>query len=112
MEMELNEDVEMSDKANISKTHQNNLVHKIRSNNLKLKRKRNRKDNNDYFEDFSSNNLIYDYSENLNYDNDIFCEYDHSIKSLSTNEESCSVKNENKNTMIYQLKKDLCPYYH
>ena len=64
MEMELNEDVEMSDKANISKTHQNNLVHKIRSNNLKLKRKRNRKDNNDYFEDFSSNNLIYDYSKN------------------------------------------------
>ena len=109
--MELNEDIEMPEKINLSKTHNNYINNKIRSNILKLKRKRNQKDTNDYFEDSPSNNLFYDYSDNLNYDNDIFCEYDHSIKSLSTNEESCSVKNENKNTMIYQLKRDLCPYY-
>ena len=111
--MELNEDIEMLEKIDpIKIIHQNNLIHKKRSNILKKKRKRNQKDNDDHFEYSPYNNLFYDYSENLNYDNDIFCEYDHSIKSLSTNEESCSMKNENKNTMICQLKKDLCPNYH
>ena len=46
-------------------------------------------------------------------ENDFYYEYDHSIKSLSTNEESCSMKEDDKNQIISQLKKDLCPnnYY-
>lgn len=112
--MEINEQNEVLPKRIQSKNHRKFLNYNMRSDILKQKRKRNQSDMNYYFENSEKNDNSFINCQddfNYNFENDIFCEYDHSIKSLSTNEESFSIKNENKNQIISQLKKDLCPYF-
>ena len=110
--MELNEDLEMFSNSQISLRQKNNIRHRSRSDVLNLKRIRNQKDSNEYLINYPAKKF-FDNDVNYFYENDFYYEYDHSIKSLSTNEESCSIKNNENNQMISQLKKDLCPnnYY-
>ena len=110
--MELNENLEMFSNSQISFPRKNHIHHKSRSEILNLKRNRNQNDNNEYLINYPPKNF---FDNNMDYfdENDFYYEYDHSIKSLSTNEESCSMKEDDKNQIISQLKKDLCPnnYY-
>ena len=110
--MELNEDLEMFSNSQISFPYKTQKRQRFRSDILNLKRNRNQKDNNEYLSNYPSKNF---FDSNMDYfdANDFYYEYDHSIKSLSTNEESYSMKNEENNQLISQLKKDLYPnnYY-
>ena len=119
--MELNEDVEMKLNSSFRTNTRKNNTHKARPDILKHKRQRDEKDNNIYFDNYSRNNYFSDNNKhdqficpiNFDYfeDNDMSCEYDHSIKSSSSKEESLSTKSSHSNQMISQLKRDLCPNF-